>query len=436
MVPGSTATRAAAARILLLAPLLGVAFGALPLGMTMERAVGASVVGHPFGTHTVAYTRGSIKPNNVTSSQLDQSTKDFYDAWKKRYLVQGCGPGRYYVFVNADSTQTGRNRRSISFSEGQGYGMTITAMMAGYDPDAQAYFDGLYLFFKDHPSRISPYLMAWNQVQDCRNLEAEADSATDGDLDIAYGLLLADRQWGSKGAINYLEEGKRVIAAIHENELNPTTSVMLLGGFATPESPGYYYGARSSDVMPDHFRAFQAATGDASWNVVIETGYRLISMMQARFSPQTGLLPDFIKQINTNPQPARPRYLETNHDGQYSYNACRVPLRLAVDYLLSGDASALNAVDLINVWIRRATGGDPARIGDGYDLSGNRVSDDTSMAFIAPFAVGAMVAANHQPWLNALWRHVVNTPLGASDYYGNTIKMLSMIVISGNWWAP
>lgn len=31
-------------------------------------------------------------------------------------------------------------------------------------------------------------------------------SAFDGDADIAYGLILADRQWGSEGAIDFRGE--------------------------------------------------------------------------------------------------------------------------------------------------------------------------------------------------------------------------------------
>ena len=67
---------------------------------------------------------------------------------------------------------------------------------------------------------------------------------------------------------------------------------------------------------------------------------------------------------------------------------------------------------------------------------GTPVSLDTSLAFVAPFAVAATVSSENQQWLNTLWRVVAQTPLEASDYYGNTIKLLSMIVVSGNWWAP
>jgi len=42
------------------------------------------------------------------------------------------------------------------------------------------------------------------------------DSATDGDLDIAFGLLLADAQWGSSGAIDYHQAARDVIADMRD----------------------------------------------------------------------------------------------------------------------------------------------------------------------------------------------------------------------------
>ena len=38
-----------------------------------------------------------------------------------------------------------------------------------------------------------------------RRTIANAESQTDGDLDIALSLLMADKQWGSGGAVNYLQ---------------------------------------------------------------------------------------------------------------------------------------------------------------------------------------------------------------------------------------
>lgn len=415
--------------------LLLILFAALSFGPSIGSSFGSAVPQRPFGSHAYAYASGSIRPSNVTQTQLDSATKAFYDAWKKRYLVHDCGSDRYNVRPNRAGKR--RDGGSISLSEGHGYGMIITALMAGYDPNAQTYFDGLYRFFKDHPSVHSPYLMAWRQVRGCGNApHGGSDSATDGDLDVAYALILASRQWGSSGPINYLQEATNVISAIQRREINNETSLTQLGDFVTPSMPEFYYGTRSSDFMPDHFRVFRALTGNMGWARAIDSGYLYFETLQAKFSPTPGLVPDFIQDTNTSPRPADPDYLETAHDGHYFYNACRVPWRLATDYLVSGDRRARKTVEKMTAWIRRETGGNPSLIHAGYDLSGTSVSDDHSLAFVAPFAVGAMVNPTNQQWLNALWNFMVNMRPEDSDYYGNTIKLLSMIIISGNWWAP
>jgi hypothetical protein len=58
-------------------------------------------VHHPFGSHPITYAAGAILPNHLSRATLDQSVRDFYDAWKAKYLGQVCGPGRY-----ADGTES------------------------------------------------------------------------------------------------------------------------------------------------------------------------------------------------------------------------------------------------------------------------------------------------------------------------------------------
>ena len=47
-----------------------------------------------------------------------------------------------------------------------------------------------------------------------------------------------------------------------------------------------------------------------------------------------------------------------------------------------------------------------------------------------------MVNATNQVWLNKLWTNVVNQSVSSGQYYDNTIKMICLIVMSGNWWTP
>jgi endo-1,4-beta-D-glucanase Y len=386
----------------------------------------------PFPQH-VAYSEGSIKPSNFIQVQLDNSVKVFYDQWKIKYLQDDCGADQYYVWFDEYSENS-----TICVSEGQGYGMIITACMAGYDPEAKIYFDGLYNFYKAHPSVNNNYLMAWNQIEGCiDDPEGGDDSSTDGDMDIAFALLLADEQWGSTGSINYRAEAIAMISAIKQEEINQNSWNPTLGDWVTTGS-AEYDDTRTSDFMMDHFRAFRHATGDNDWIDVINECYTVLSTMQTNFSPNTGLLPDFVTDLSSSMHPAPPNYLEGEFDGHFYYNACRTPMRITMDYLLSGDIRAKNAVQKMNAWIIAKTGNIPANIHAGYYLNGNDIPDNDyeSGAFIGPFTVAAMVDASNQNWLNESFSFLLSLDIQDYTYYDNTLKLLCMLVLSGNYWAP
>ena len=59
-----------------------------------------------------------------------------------------------------------------------------------------------------------------------------------------------------------------------------------------------------------------------------------------------------------------------------------------------------------------------------------------ALSFIAPFAVSAMVDTANQSWLNQLWDYLTGFRPEAFDYYDNSIKMLNMLILSGNYWDP
>ena len=158
--------------------------------------------------------------------------------------------------------------------------------------------------------------------------------------------------------------------------------------------------------------------------------------MEQTYSPDAGLVPDFIININKKAKPAPPHFLESAYDGYYNYNACRVPWRIATDYLVTGDARAKAICDKINRWIRETTKGNPDNISAGYTLAGNDIKGRyfEALSFIAPFAVSAMVDKQNQQWLNAVWDYLTHFKLKDYDYYDNSIKLMDMIVLSGNYW--
>ena len=402
----------------------------------------------PFPQHTV-YAPETIKPSAKAPAVLDRAVRRFHKIWKRKYL-RPAATGQLYVFANAEKKLDLPAARSVS--EGHGYGMIVTVLMAGAgdskgervdrddagDPAAHADFDALYRFFRAHPTETHPDLMAWRHIAipdsaDLAVTPEDRDSATDGDLDVAYALLLADRQWGSRGAIDYLSEARKVMAAILEATTDRDRHTLTLGNWVDGESK-YKGSLRSSDFMPGHLKAFAAVSGDGRWKAITDTTYTVFKQVTAGFSPETGLLPDFIVCKEGKYVPAPRKFLESPNDGQYAYNACRAPWRIGTDYLMTGDPRALALLQPLNAWIESETEGDPTRINAGYLLNGRRLHEDQSAAFVGPFAVAAMAEPEHQEWLDALWAHLLGRDPKNDDYYGNTVKLLTMIVVSGNWW--
>ncbi|MCS5720728.1 glycosyl hydrolase family 8 [Herbiconiux sp. CPCC 203407] len=379
----------------------------------------------PFGSHPVAYVGSAHAPGGASAA--DDLTAAMYREWKADYLRSGCGAGRYYVDASSSTD-------SLVVSEGQGYGMVITALMAGEDPDARSIFDGLLAYVADHPSDGDPRLMSWHQDAGCASIPGDSGSATDGDLDIAFALLLADTQWGSASGVDYRAEALEVIAGIKQSEINPTTFLPKLGDWIDPADSARWFAVRSSDLMTDHFLAFQNATGDPFWSNVRAKTNALIGSMQARYAPATGLLPDFIVRTDTTARPAPAGFHETDRDGMFAWNACRDPWRLAASALASRDADAGAAVSRITRWVRTATSSDPSAIRAGYRLNGRELESWSDSAFTGPMAAAAMVNAADQVWLDAAWAELTGAPSGG--YFADSIRLQAMLLVSNNYWIP
>ncbi|MEO8207042.1 MAG: glycosyl hydrolase family 8, partial [Chthoniobacterales bacterium] len=382
----------------------------------------------PFGSRLQSYAPGTLKPS-AAQSVMDQAVINYYEKWKTAYLVS-VGTSGWKAIRSPDAEYP-------YVAEAQGYGLEVFAIMAGADATAQASFDAVLKYVLDHPSKINSGLMAAEQNSAGTSVGG-SDSATDGDLAIAYGLLLADRQWGSTGTYNYKNLAISRINAIKKSEINPTTKLPLMGDWASP-SDSYYYGTRTSDFMVDHFRAFKAATGDVFWDSVVTATQNLVTYLQKNYASSTGLVPDFVVSTNTaTPKPASANYLEGNDDGNYSYNATRVPWRLGADAAVYGDATSKAQVQKMTVWIRVATANNPDNIKSGYTLAGKALETYSDPIFTAPFAPAAMQAADNQVWLDALWTSMTKEAAKSkiTTYYGSSILLQCMIVTSGNYWSP
>jgi len=369
-----------------------------------------------------------IKPTNVTQEQMNKSIIKFYNYWKKKYVKESNGKtpgGGYYVNMKG----TGGDGNEITTSEAHGYGMLIFSYMAGYDSEAKTYFDGMYNMYEKHRSTKNKANMSW-KIDKSESITKDSDSATDGDLDIAFALLLADKQWGSDGAINYKEAALNLIHhGLKGGDIDTKSYRVKLGDWQKKNK----YNTRSSDWMTDHFTAFQKATGDIFWGKVNDGIYKLVNQITVKYSSETGLMPDFIVGNDEHPEPAKPNFLEEKTDGDFSWNACRYPWRISMDYIINGNESSKQAAIKLSDWIQSSSGGKFSKIYAGYKLNGKRLVNYQEPAFTAPFIVAATVKNTNQDFVNRGWNRITNW---RTDYYGDSINLICQLVISGNYWAP
>lgn len=382
---------------------------------------------------------GSTCVQAEDTNGLTSETVEFYNYWKEKYIVNNkyTDSNQYYVWYSDTPYSDNTTGVEVTVSEAHGYGMLITAAMAEYDDDAKEIFDGMYAYYKAHPSGIGPNLMAWQQQDNGSAIvdASGADSATDGDMDIAYALLMADSIWGSDGDINYKQSAIDVINDIMKYEVNKEDWILQLGDWAYWSEKGEteYSATRASDFIMQYMPVFAEVTGDDRWLNVYDSTYTIINSIVDEYG--TGILPDFIvKDSETGkfiPSPAN--FLESDYDGYYYYNSCRTPWRISMDYLINGNEDAKKFADSITAFIIDSTKGDPSEIKAGYTLDGKNLEDYDDLCFTAPFMLAAACGDNTE-WHDAVRETAVD--YGEDVYFGDTIKMLCLIVDDGGWIVP
>lgn len=392
-----------------------------------------------FALASMASMNGMCAAAGGEKGIFTDETVEFYNYWKERYVVQDTyvtDEKQYYVWYSDEEYSDNNKGIEVTVSEAHGYGMLISASMAEYDVDAKGIFDGMYRYYRSHLSGIGPNLMAWQQEDNGTAIVnvSGADSATDGDMDIAYSLLIADRVWGSDGEIDYKQSAIDIINDIMEYEVNKTDWILQLGDWAywSDEGDVNYSATRASDFIMQYMPAFAEVTGDDRWLNVYDSTYCIISSIVDEYN--TGILPDFLVKDSETGKfiPASPNFLESEYDGYYYYNSCRTPWRIGMDYLINNNSDAKKFSDTITSFISKATNGDPSEIKAGYRLDGTPVEDYDDLCFIAPFMIAAACGDNTE-WHDAVRDTVLN--YGEDVYFGDTIKMLCLIVDDGGWWV-
>src|SRR5437762_932134 len=149
---------------------------------------------------------------------LNADVMTMYAQWKNDLVTSNGANGFRRVQRTASDCDNCANTMTplnSTVSEGIGYGMLIAVFMGGKDD--QMLFDDLWNYSQKHLDGPNN-LMNWSIASDGSGVPGKG-AATDADEDIAFALLMADKQWGSAGTLNYLNLAKAQINNIWLHEI-------------------------------------------------------------------------------------------------------------------------------------------------------------------------------------------------------------------------
>jgi len=318
---------------------------------------------YPYGG-SLAY----IYPDNAKVQDLFNTFAwERYGIWKQNYIIEGdCESGTARVHTDPPET----------VSEGQGYGMAIAAAIGDKELVGK-----LWLFVRHYLSQSAKKycggLMGWmwQGKQSCRALDSVCDTTTgegcggigdsafDGDVDIAIGLVYAALQWPNDkppqsvgtwkdAAVDWLTKMECEVNAAYDGQYNyPSigdTDIKDCSG--QPGKPCVYSKGQAIKIRldyypPGYFRAFgdflakyapsgsQASNGQSHkdfWYRTAQTTYKMIEQCY----DATGVNPGLVGSAGDIPHPCA-----TPSEG--TYEELRALWRVGIDAAWFGDNVSL-----------------------------------------------------------------------------------------------
>jgi endo-1,4-beta-D-glucanase Y len=390
---------------------------------------GGTVVMEPRGPTPAANGVNFPFPQNRYSENcsypnfLNADVKAAYAKWNADTVTSDGAGG----FQRVKRPKDAGLETNSTVSEGIGYGLLIAVYMGD-----QTLFDSLWKYEQLHLGKNG--LMDWYIKADGSGPgDNGMGAASDADEDMAWALLMADKQWGGKGSLNdtYLNIAKHQITQVYNTEIQDDKLLKPgdgWGGYSTV-NPSYF--------APSYYRAFAKATGNDKWNQVLQMSYDTLakSLNSANGNVDNGLVPAWC----TSDGAPNPNVFKTAGMGQdaptnYQYDSCRTPFRIGLDYCQNGEARAQSYVAKTSQFF---AGIGAKKIVDGYDLNGTphpQNQSGQSAAFVGPAVVGAMSSATYSTFIQEGYDNVATMNLlVGGDYYDESWTVLSLLMMSGNF---
>jgi uncharacterized repeat protein (TIGR02543 family) len=352
---------------------------------------------YPF-PQDVQYPHGHM-PSTLTSAKA----QSWYGSWKTERLKPCAGKGYMPTADNDNQVKV----------EGMGWAMIASAYMGD-----KGVFDSLYMFYNSKTTSKAGGMMGWDVS--CGGI-TDTGSAADGDLDVAFGLVVASWQWGGK----YLDSARVVINRCKKLIVNHSDGVSALAGGYN----GSAWGGKTDEFTdisyytPAFFKVFAQFTNDDAWTKLAEDTY---THLQRNAHPVTGLVSGW-QNASTGAAMMGPG--GTQNDSSYNHDASRVPWRIALDYFWNGEPRAKEWATKLTNW---AYGYGINNLKEGHNRDGTVVNNtQAGFAFLGGWAVGAMT--NDSVAVRAAFESAIATR--NDDYwYSRSTGNMYWLAITGNMW--
>ncbi len=230
-----------------------------------------------------------------------------------------------------------KSQNNLTTSEAESYTLLRAVWM-----DDKATFDKSWQFTKNNLQRPD-HLFSWKYGQLSKNnygvlvSEGGQNTASDADEDIALSLLMAYSRWND---IKYLAAAQPIISSIWNEEVVVIKGLPVLTADNLERNSITNVVVNPSYFAPANYKIFAKIDPLHDWKGLVANSYSIINQLSDSTlgnSHSDGLPPDWI-QINRNTGAIIPD-TSSNLDTNFSYDAMRIPFRLALDYKWFNDPS-------------------------------------------------------------------------------------------------
>lgn len=378
--------------------------------LAMASVVAAASVTAPVYSFPQAKNYG----NGVQAEYFDNAKiRSKFATWKSSFYVEGSVKGTAAARIMFDPS-------SQTVSEGIGYGMLIFVYMSETSADYRTQFDKLFSYFKCFSTAGS--CTSWNGEGmnwkiDGFSTVSGGGTATDAELDVALALIMAHYQWGG----TYLDDAKKLIAWIRNNEINGSTYMVKPGSnWESQYNPSYLSLAA--------FRLFKTIdTGNETfWTNVINKATTLLTKSQ---NATTGLVSDWVNESGT---PVMPQSAVSQSEIGFFDDAVRTPWRVAMDYYWNGTATSKTFNDKMFAWFAKPTYYNASYIMSGYSVDGSVMRTFASSSFSGGLGLAAAASktVQNQSYVNSVYVALANK--SQEKYFPATLNILYLLLVSGN----